>query len=331
MDTTVTTLNAATTGAGAGIYINETDNLVVDVVTAGPAGNRGDVVITAGGWIRDLEEANTIYANTLSLVAVTGIGTSGNYLNTAVDNLSAETTGEGADIYIEELDGIDIDELTATGSATITANGSSVLGSITTGGNFNFTTSTGAISVLSGTIESLTGGVNLSALGGSILALGPGPHLIASADSLLQAGGVIANLVQPLDVLLSAGNLSVDIGNAIGGVSGVLTGTTPSGTLVVRNLPPGIVYFNATQIYPPAGAGGPSPELISQSSYLLFWRMILPMLENLARYNNPFTPGGPVFFYHPLTDVDWSAFDQFVLEEGAYEFIEEEIRRRSGR
>ena len=38
---------------------------------------------------------------------------------------------------------------------------------------------------------------------------------------------------------------------------------------------------------------------------------------NLEKFN-----GGPVFLYHPLTPYDMSAFEEFILGEGDYEFIE---------
>jgi filamentous hemagglutinin family protein len=295
LSTEVNNLSAETTGEGADIYIDEFDGLdSLAVVT----NNNGTVVIN--------------FASSLTFLG---------------DLLSADAPATA--VTFENTGGaVDMDDFNAA-SADILAHDSSDLRSVTTTGDFNFTTTTGAINVFPGTIESLTGGVNLSALDGSILAVGsdpalsPGMHLRAAADSLLFASGVIASLVGPFDILLSSGNLAVDIGSAIGGISGVLTGTTPSGTILVNNAPPGIVYFNGLAVWgtPPAPTG-PATDIISESSYLLFWRMILPMLENLALYNNPFTPGGPVYFYHPLTEADWSAFDAFILEEGAYEFIE---------
>jgi len=234
-------------------------------------------------------------------------------------------------------DDIEIDD---SEIANIVTNGAITIGSETAG----------AITLVSADFG--THGVRIIT-GGSILPSGSGPQLTAGTDSLLQAGGVIASLFTPLDVLMSGeGNLGVTIFNEIGGVSGALTGTTPSGTLVVNNEPPGAVYFNDILVWgaplPPAPAGGGGPSgLAEQQGALLFWRFVLPTLENLTTYNvNPNDLAGPVFFYHPLTEADWSAFDQFILEPGAYEFIEnsinllgheglkpllEEIKNRSGR
>lgn len=44
---------------------------------------------------------------------------------------------------------------------------------------------------------------------------------------------------------------------------------------------------------------------------------------SLARhqFNNFNPPGGPVFFYHPLTPLDMSAFDALTLTDDAYKFF----------
>ncbi len=327
LNTEVTTLSAETTDDNAGIYIEEEDDLVVDTITAGTLADRGDVALTVGGGISDIAEAETITADTLTLTALSGIGTSNNPLNTEVTTLSAETTDDNAGIYIEEFDGVNIDTLTAGGNATITANGSSALNSITTDGNFSFTTLTGAITiVLTGTVTSTGGGVSLIADDGSIFAIGDGPHLVAANDSLLEAGGVIASsveLVNPFDVKLTNGNLEVTIGSAIDGVSGVLTSEeTPSVTLLVNDAPPGIVYFNGSQIWPPSTTGA-SPELISESAHALVWRWIMYHLERLAMYRmNSFDAAGPVYFYQPLTEMEMVAFEELIVDEDAYEFID---------
>jgi hypothetical protein len=61
-------------------------------------------------------------------------------------------------------------------------------------------------------------------------------------------------------------------------------------------------------------------------------RYKLPWLENFTPYQiTPFDlmssadMVGPTFFYHPLTPSDMSAFEQFIVEEGAYNFIDGQI------
>ncbi|MBI4972611.1 MAG: filamentous hemagglutinin N-terminal domain-containing protein [Candidatus Omnitrophica bacterium] len=60
----------------------------------------------------------------------------------------------------------------------------------------------------------------------------------------------------------------------------------------------------------------------SQLSYCSVIRLILPDSQQSGQFQfNFFIPGGPVYLYHPLTPIDLSAFGEFILEEGAYEFI----------
>ncbi|MFH0876738.1 MAG: MBG domain-containing protein, partial [Candidatus Omnitrophota bacterium] len=70
-------------------------------------------------------------------------------------------------------------------------------------------------------------------------------------------------------------------------------------------------------------------ELFAQYEQL---RYKLPYLEQLQpKQINPLDLisstdwTGPVYFYHPLTETNMAAFDQFTLEEGAYQFIEGNI------
>ncbi|HAJ57722.1 MAG TPA: hypothetical protein DCL35_08195, partial [Candidatus Omnitrophica bacterium] len=64
-------------------------------------------------------------------------------------------------------------------------------------------------------------------------------------------------------------------------------------------------------------------------------RYKLPFLEEFSQYQ--VTPVdlmssidivGPTYFYHPLTPFDMSAFDQFFLEEGAYDFIDGILKKK---
>ncbi|MCM8830982.1 MAG: hypothetical protein NC918_02165, partial [Candidatus Omnitrophica bacterium] len=317
LETEVNTLNATNTNSG-NIEIDNTGDLILGSITT-----PGDVIITVSSSILDdSDETNYISADTVNLTANKDIGSSGDGdIDTKANSI---TLSAGGDIYLEEYDGAGFSSVTANRSATIFANDSSTLGSITTGADFSFTISSGAISV-QGPIKSNSGGVKLNALGGSIVALGLGPHLISQANSTINTSGVIGSLATPFDVSLSSGNLAVNIGSAIGGISGVLSGSIPSGT-ILHNSPPGIIYFNGQQIWPPLPTvtppTGPSVSLISQGAYLLVWREFLSYLEILANYQLNSFVAIPIYFYHPLTETDLSAFNEFILEEGAYEFID---------
>ncbi len=67
-------------------------------------------------------------------------------------------------------------------------------------------------------------------------------------------------------------------------------------------------------------------SIASQLSNAMVFRPLPPTSEQLGGYQfNPFIPMGPVYFYHPLTPIDMSAFEAFILEDGAYEFIDGKI------
>ncbi|MFH0839154.1 MAG: hypothetical protein V1893_03105, partial [Candidatus Omnitrophota bacterium] len=254
-----------------------------------------------------------VIAEGLGLIATSGIGTSDNPLDIQVESLLAKA---GTDIYIDEFDGIGINTLTAGGSAVITANGSSTLGSVTTGGNFSFTTSTGAIMVLSGTLNSTGGSVFMVTDNGSIIALGPGPHVNAANGIQLEASGVIGSLAVPFSISVSGGNLVLTIYGEIGGISGAFIGPT-STILIVTNTPPGSIYFNGMVSWPPFAQLTTWNELCD----LLVVRFILPMLNQMATMQISHVEPMGAYLYNPVTETDVSAFNEITLGEGAYEFL----------
>ncbi|MBL7131525.1 MAG: filamentous hemagglutinin N-terminal domain-containing protein, partial [Candidatus Omnitrophica bacterium] len=103
-----TQVNTLSLEAEGDVYLDETDDLIVDTLTT-----EGNIELTIGGSLTDLEGADAIIADGLTLNAATGIGTSENALNTQVSTLNAETTGAGAGIYIEEEDDLLVDTITA--------------------------------------------------------------------------------------------------------------------------------------------------------------------------------------------------------------------------
>ena len=329
-------------------------------------GGVADVELTAGGWIRDVKDSETIIADTLTLSAVDGIGEEYNYLDTEVNTLTATTTGEDADIYIEEADGIKIDTLNATGLATITANGSSILGSITTEGDFNFDTSSGDVTILSGTVTSNSGGVDIQSDLGSIYADGSGPHIVALlTSSLIAPNGVVGTVSDPIDVNITAGDLEITAGGIVDdplflvdgsitawnngdfwGVSSNITGTV-SGSIIVNPAtslfppdldfdPQGYVLFNDTEIWPDLVQPVPytmSPEILAQLLSLLGPHFDWPAQEILNLFRiYPMDASGAVsvYFYHPIVSADSSAFEGFQLSEEMYEFIEGQLKLKEG-
>jgi hypothetical protein len=192
-----------------------------------------------------LADGTNIFAPSVSLTAATGIGTGiDGPLQTAVDTLSALTTGTG-DILISEFDAITLDSVVATdGSIVITAGGAITVanGTVSAAGaghDVSLTSATG--DVIIGRIEA-TNQVNVTAAG-SILELGSDadPEVVALVANFT-AGGGIGTALSPLR--LSVGTLSANASGAIAitdtddllanGVSGAeVSITTLSGDLSV--------------------------------------------------------------------------------------------------
>ncbi|MFA5362932.1 MAG: hypothetical protein WC335_06810, partial [Candidatus Omnitrophota bacterium] len=115
---------------------------------------------------------------------------------------------------------------------------------------------------------------------------------------------------------------------------GPLSGTTyPDGTyeITIRSTDQA---GNSTLKVLRFSIGGSTVESLDEGipfdSYLP--RYIPPYLEQIQPFRiNPYINisgvgnQGLVYFYHPLTVSDYSAFDSFILEEGAYEFIDNSI------
>ena len=337
LNITVNILSAEATDAGADIYIDETDELIVDTITAGTANNRGTVKLTAGGAITDL--GATVIADDLTLTASgSGIGTASNPLNTQVNTLTAEATAAGSNIFIDDLDGITVGTATAGGELKITADGASIFGHITTDGNLNVMTSSGLLQILSGTLTSNNGGVTVQNTGGDVVAVGTGSHIQAATGSSIQSAGAIGSSTVPLNVAVTSGNLEISVGSTT--VASGIKSTLSSGTIVVSStsvakggLALSSVSANGAFTFVPVSTGV-TPALISETANLL---SVLPPARNSAV--SPLVEiSGPVFLYHPLgssvdprTGADWSAFDELILEEAAYEFIDGEIKAAAAR
>jgi len=178
---------------------------------------------------------------------------------------------------------------------------------------------------------------------GSILVNGGGPHVVANADSTISVkSGIITTTGTPLDVNIQ-GALDLNLPNAnvdVNGFSAILTGnvTGGPGIPIFSQQPAGNVRFNNVTIFPPqpippapgiSGAG--TNEAINQ-----LVDYILREHEDIYDYkieNHLFSladKSQPVFyFYHPLTEVDYSTFDDIVLDAEAYEFVEDLLQLKS--
>lgn len=360
LETDVNTLNATNTTSG-NIEIDNAGDLIVGSVTT-----PDDVIITVSSSILDdTDETNYVSGNTVNLTASDDIGSSG--LNGDIDtDANTVIANAGGDIYLEEKDGAIFDPITATGLANILAHGDSTLGTITTGGNFVFRTTAGNVTITSGTVTSNLGAVDITSDLGSIYAIGPGPHIVALLTSYLTAPyGVVGTIsgypsagYGPVNVNIG-GNLVITAGgsalplvdgsitpwagtfwpvssNIIGIVSGSTTYTGANIVLIPATSgfpgalifnPPGYVFFNTTEIW---------PDLPLPIGAERFHRLLVnwPVQELLALFRvlvmDLATHSGTVFFYHPVTPFDSSAFEGFQLTEDMYEFIEGRLNLKEG-
>ncbi|MCM8773917.1 MAG: filamentous hemagglutinin N-terminal domain-containing protein [Candidatus Omnitrophica bacterium] len=285
-----------------------------------------------------------IDGNELNRIETKGVITIG---SSSAGKINIYDSSLETDLVILSNDSINIDDLNVVGTITGVANGDSRLGAITTSG-LSFINFRGDIIILGGTIESY-GEVNIVATTGSILGEGEGKHIIAHNNVLLEAKDVIGLIEQPLDILLTNGELGVIIYGEIEGVSGVLEGSTPSGSIVLVNKPTGKVYFNNNEVvyYEPEPQPEPEPELepepkpepiedliitkaFSQSTNLIILEKTNLSIVQLAQlYFRSFLPQGFLYFYHPLASIDMAGLEDFILEEGAYELIGERIENKS--
>jgi len=323
------------------VYLNAASGSICDDLFVDPADTnyiRGDLVdLKAEDNIGDMSVFNgdiDIWANTINAVA-------------------------GNDLYLEEMDGVTFNNISAGGRIGLTVHGPIVINRIISDGFINLLTPAGDITI-TGTVQSRKSGVRLTAENGSILAENAGPHVAAVKDSFLNApNGKISPVGTPLNVSIK-GDLYLDISNLsitypTREIYGNLVGTiTPLNTPILIPTrfpqplnPPGFVYFNTKQIWSPK----------SNADYQRLAQLVVsrhkPFIAQYRHkfYNNPryqqeaakvkedyfeslsgyrfasFEPATPLFYaYHPLTPTDTSAFDDIRLDVGAYEFIENSLK-----
>ncbi len=197
-------LQLATTGSG---------DLVIGELLA--IGN--DALLTSAGTIVDGNGAAVnVTADRLVATAVTGIGTGGDALETAVAALSFDTASGDVAIGNAQAQGVVVDGSSRGGSIVVTE----TLGNLTVGGNISasgntrLTASAGSILRTAGTVRgatvTLTAGGS-GAAGGSIG--GNGAPIVTDADAIVFTG---------------AGNGSVDISEINGAM---ISGSTGSGDI----------------------------------------------------------------------------------------------------
>ncbi|MBF0511913.1 MAG: hypothetical protein HQL13_06260, partial [Candidatus Omnitrophica bacterium] len=215
------------TGAGGG------NDISVGLVTAA----LNNVTLISDRNIIDLDGPLTtvdIVANNLYLQAKGSVGTSVNEINTQVNYIDNNSTAVGGNvnnnIYIDQTGGVTLGSInglsTTAGVIDFDATGTIYTGTVSAGGGY---------------------GLFLTALNGSILGL-PGGLLQATANSVLEASGVIGTISSPVNVDVN-GILWVWSASSQNQVSVILNGTVNSGAFTPRveipqPTPPGLVLLN---------------------------------------------------------------------------------------
>ncbi len=348
LETAASSVSAATTSSNIDISNNNALATTVSLLSAG-AGNvvfaqsgggdltlgslaaNGSATVTSSAAIKDdSTQATRLTAGTVNLTAATAIGSSSNGdMDTDANFINASAAN---DIYLNENNALELTSMTSTaGLVSLVTGGALSLKAATARNGITLRAVTGDVT-FDGVVESTNGAVNVQADAGSILAVGNITHLKARADSLLSVpNGTITSSGQELKVDVT-GNLILDIGGA-GITSGVLTGTITGSSIPLilpsNNTPPvrpaGNINFNGTRIWPTVSAFA-----VSQASNVLINRFSFPAADQIAGSQVvSFNPPGPVFLYHPLTQLDSAAFDQeFQLDEGAYDFLDGRIEEK---
>ncbi len=362
----VSNLAAAASGSGRMAFtFRDADDLTVSDVEGlgGITTNGGDLTLTAGGTLTvglvnggrvqltsltggiqdDADETNRISASTLILSSALAIGSaaSGGALDIETASVSASAAGGG--IYLSENSGAFFETVTAAGEILLSANGSSSFGAITGSGRIYIQVTSGD-ATLKGTVRSLAGSVYLYVDAGSLYAAGAGPHLVSAGDAFLSVPQGTIGIGAPLYVEIGGGILVVDVGGLFGLDSAFFAGSLSPFDLPYLYptsypsplYPRGRCYFNGVRFWPP-DENREYQEFLVQASYLLSERYLILLSEQTGGLQitpmDLMTSGekaGLLYYYHPLTDMDMGAFDEFFAEEGAFEFIDGVLERTGG-
>jgi outer membrane protein OmpA-like peptidoglycan-associated protein len=232
--------NTVAVNAGNNVSVTDANDVALGSLTIS-----GALSIAANGAITDGNgSANNVTAGSATLTG-SSIGTLADPIETSVSTLDAASTAGG--LFINQTGPVVLNNMVANGGNVVLS-------------------STGTMTV--NTVTATAGAVNLTAGAGSILdGNGSANNITASADSTLQASGVIGVTGDPLEVNVNTGNLGVAAASRVGPVSVIIDGTvSPSNTLVVLNVPPGQVIFNGQLIFPLPGQFGNVGQFVRNSN-----------------------------------------------------------------
>jgi len=334
----VQNMNSVMKVINGNVIINAANSIMINSIIAA-----GSVVMNAvNGSINSVDSVKTnIVADSLMMTAMLGIGSEG-ALNTQVSNVWAYNWGLGNIALNNAGSGVlNIRDVYAqNGNIRLVSDEDMVI--------YNITAHTDDVDGILG------GNVVVDSLNGSLLApdqldseiLANG--IIADFDINLHAGNVIGSWDEYNPLAVYAGqDLYLDIDSLAGSVKGTVGTMGISGTLsgsVGRDIhflpgtytydiahgfigdPQGYIFFNNVEIW---------PNLNTSSALMLRQLSIDPKVRSIYSSNfrtisvDRVMPTG-VFFYHPLTPSDSSAFDGITLDAGAYDFIDGMLGLKGG-
>lgn len=286
IDTDVATLNATTSSGG--IFGREADSLILSALTLGSdidvrtatgdmtlglVSAPGQVTLRAGGAILDGNaDANNVSANTLDLLASSGIG-SGDALETSVNTLTANG-GAGGGLLLANNKSLSLTSATATGGAvSVNTSGSLTLGTVTATGQPVTLSATGELIDANGAtlnISAASATLNASKIGMS------GDKIETDAAAITAAtttGGIfVSNSSASLELTATALGAAADIDIDSAGSIVLNTATAQGDTVKLRatgsitdgnDPPPSTVNITAKKldIAAPGGIGTPANPL----------------------------------------------------------------------
>ncbi|MDP2923007.1 MAG: hypothetical protein Q8O30_04730, partial [Candidatus Omnitrophota bacterium] len=353
------TLSNDVTLTGVGVGFNSTVDS--DAIARNLTINN-TAITTFGGAVGSKSALSNLYATgstidinaDINVINRITLETSGGGVNQNAGSLSAdELLLLGSGTYtLDQLTNL-INAFAANVSGSVTFRNNQNLNVSTIAGIVGVTTTAGNISIyVNGDINvekidaqgngTTTGKVLLDSTG-SIYGVGAGTHITSAGDTELIADGIIGrmNVAGFVDNVLKVnvgGYLHLTIGSRSGSslgtvgampVSGNLGGSYGKGYVIhpatiasaypFSGDPSGYIFFNNKEIWPYI-----TSEILNQlnnrSGLSAYFEIINPARNSTVL---------PYFYaYHPLTPMDYSAFDGIVLDVDAYDFIDGNLNLR---
>ncbi|MDD5085633.1 MAG: filamentous hemagglutinin N-terminal domain-containing protein [Candidatus Omnitrophica bacterium] len=270
INTTMDTLDL--TASGGGIYVNETDSVSLNTISATAA-----TTIVAGGTITTTEAINlsgalSLQSNNIAVgAAITG---GANDITLAPNTGVTVGVGTGAGDY--SLSDAEIDLITTTGTLTVgSANAGDLTADAVTAGSKNIHLRTGGDATMGDL--STTGTVSITATGNILDDGDANTKIEAAGNCAFTAGGYIGTDTTAFKAEVTNGTLSVKADGVINNVSVNGEGTvTPTDTLTLVGSFAGKVLWNGIWINEPAkpinNTAGPSSSAAVEKATMEMYR-----------------------------------------------------------